>query len=184
MSGLIVIAVAGLLLQEVTPHPSTRSAYQAPVIRPFEPGRDLEPARAQGEAEATPYRRPLPGPVTVDAYVRSYEFAPTDIESAYEQGVAAAETRADQTAGRLDGVWRLVDAGGETLYELVLNDPGTGIIEGGWRGRGGAGAATSDGASLSLDGAGTVALEPSGTGWRGRLTLDGRDRVVRLIRPD
>ena len=46
MSGLIVLAFAGLLMQEAAPHPSTQAPYQAPVIRPFEPGRDFarEPA--------------------------------------------------------------------------------------------------------------------------------------------
>ena len=41
MSGLIVLAFAGLLMQETAPHPSTQAAYQAPAIRPFEPGRNF-----------------------------------------------------------------------------------------------------------------------------------------------
>ena len=40
----------------------------------------------------------------------------------------------DQAAGRMDGVWRIVDAAGRTLYDLFLNDPGDGPVEGGWRG--------------------------------------------------
>ncbi len=134
MSGLIVIAFAGLLMQEPAPHPSSQAVYQAPVIRPFEPGRDFGRERAQGDADAELHRRPLETPVTVEAYVRSYEYTPTDIEAAYEQGVTAAEIRADQSAGRMDGAWRIVDGAGRTRYELVLNDPGVGPAEGGWRG--------------------------------------------------
>lgn len=186
MSGLIVLALSALLMQEAAPHPSTQATYQAPAIRPFEPGREFGREQAQGDAEAEPHRRSLDAPVTVEAYVRSYEFSPRDSEAAYEQGVDAAELRADQTAGRLDGSWRIVDAAGRTLYELVLADPGIGPVEGGWRGRShpGLGAATSDGTTLTLEGAGAMTLERVGTGWRGALTVDGQTRPVRLIRPD
>ncbi len=184
MSGLIAIAVAGLLMQETAPHPSSRAAYRAPVIRPFEPGRDFGSERAQGDAGTELHRRPLETPVTVEAYVRSYEYTPTDAETAYEQGVAAAEIRADQFAGALDGVWRIVDAAEGTLYELALSDPGVGPVEGGWRGGGRSGAATSDGTILTLDGAGTIIVERSGSGWSGSLTVDGQARAVSLIRPD
>ena len=181
---MILIALSGLLMQEpAPPHPSTQAPYQAPVIRPFEPGRDFGQDRAQGDAAAGPQRRLLEAPVVVEAYARSYEFAPTDTEAAYEQGVAAAEIRADQAAGRLDGSWRIVDATGRTLYELVLSDPGIGRVEGGWRGRTGSGAATSDGTTLSLEGAGAIALERAGTGWHGTLITEGRGRAVSLIRP-
>jgi len=182
MSGMIVLVFAGLPMQEL-PHPSTQAAYQAPVIRPFEPGRDFGRERAQGDADTERHRRPLEVPVTVEAYVRSYEYMPTDVEAAYEQGVAAAEIRADQSAGRLDGTWRIVDATGRTLYELVLSDPGIGRAEGGWRGRNGSGAATSDGTTLSLEGAGAIALERAGTGWHGTLITEGRGRAVSLVRP-
>lgn len=180
---MIVIALAGLLLQEPTPHPSTQAAYQAPVIRPFEPGQDFGRDQARGDIDGEPLRRPLETPVVVEAYARSYEFAPTDIEAAYEQGVAAAEIRADQAAGRLEGSWRLVDATGRTLYHLVLSDPGTGPVEGGWRGPNGSGAATSDGTTLTLSGAGAMTLERMVGGWRGTLAVDGQVRAVRLMRP-
>ena len=184
MSGLIVLAFVGLLIQEAVPHPSTQAAYQAPVIRPFEPGRDFGRERAEGDADAELHRRPLETPVVVEAYVRSYEYTPTDAEAAYEQGVAAAELRADQAAGRLDGRWRVVDSAGRTLYQLVLNDTGVGPIDGGWRGVAGSGAATSDGTTLTLDGAGARALERAAAGWRGSLTIDGRAQSVSLIRPN
>lgn len=103
------------------------------MIRPFEPGPGFAGERACGDAEGELARRPLERPVTVEAYARSYEYTPGDIETAYEQGVASAEIRADQTAGPLDGVWRIVDAGGRTHFDLVLIDPGVGPAEGGWR---------------------------------------------------
>ena len=184
MPGLIVLAFAGLLMQETAPHPSTLAAYQAPVIRPFEPGRNFGRERAQGDADGELHRRPLETPVVVEAYVRSYEYTPSDAETAYEQGVASAEIRADQAAGPLDGSWRVVDAAGRTLYDLVLSDPGVGPVEGGWRGRAGSGAATSDGTTLTLDGAGVRTLERTGNGWRGSLTVDGAARAVSLIRPN
>jgi hypothetical protein len=184
MSGFIVVAFAGLLMQQAAPHPSTQVPYRAPVIRPFEPAPDFGRERAQGDAEGDLYRRPLEAPVAVEAYVRSYEFTPSDIETVYEQGVASAEIRADQSAGPLDGVWRMVDAAGRPLYDLVLSDPGVGPVEGGWRNRSGWGPATSDGAVLTLDGAGALTLERTTNGWRGTLTVDGQTRPAALIRPD
>jgi hypothetical protein len=134
MSGLFLLAFAGLLTQESAPQPSTRATYQPPVVRPFEPGRDFRGEQAQGDRAGELFRRPLEAPVRVEAYARSYEFTPGDAEIAYEQGVASAEIRADQAAGRLDGAWQLVDASGQRLLDLILIDPGSGSIEGGWRG--------------------------------------------------
>ena len=184
MSGFIVLAFAGLLMQESAPHPSTQAAYVAPVIRPFQPGRNFGREPAQGDADSDLYRRPLEAPVVVEAYVRSYEFTPSDVEAAYEQGVTSAEIRADQAAGRLDGAWRLVDATGRRLYDLVLSDPGVGPVEGGWRGPAGWGPATSDGATLTLEGAGAMTLERTGNGWRGQWTVGGETRPASLIRPN
>jgi hypothetical protein len=184
MSGFIVLAFAGLLIQEAAPHPSTQALYQAPVIRPFEPGRNFGREPAQGDTDGELFRRPLETPVVVEAYVRSYEYTPGDVEAAYEQGVASAEIRADQAAGRLDGAWRLVDATGRRLYDLVLSDPGVGPVEGGWRGPTGRGPATSDGATLTLEGAGAMTLERTGSGWRGQWTVGGETVPASLIRPD
>jgi hypothetical protein len=170
-------------LQDTAPHPSTRSAYEPPVIRPFEPGPEFGRERPQGDSGAERYRRPLHTPVTVDAYAGSYEYAPDASEVAYDQGVAAAEIRADQAAGRLDGLWRIIDGSGQTLYELVLIDAGIGSVEGGWRGASSSGPANSDGTSLMLEGAGVLSLERSGNDWRGMLTVNGQTRAVRLIRP-
>ena len=179
MSGFIVAAFAGALLQQAAPpHPSTLVLYEAPAIRPFEPPSDFGREEAEGDAETDAHRRPLETPVTVDAYVRSYEFSPGDTEVAYDQGVASAEIRTDQTAGPLDGVWAVTDEAGRELFALVLSDRG-GLVEGGWRGADGDGAATVEGRLLTLDGRGTLSLEPAGEGWRGM--LDGGP--VRLSRP-
>jgi len=183
MSGFIAVALAGLLLQQA-PHPSTQAVYRAPAIRPFEPAPDFGRERAQGDAEGDLHRRPLEAPVSVETYVRSYEYTPSDAETAYEQGVASAEIRADQAAGPLDGRWRILDAAGRALYDLVLSDPGVGPVEGGWRSETGSGAAAWDGETLTLDGAGAVALESTGTGRRGVLITGGANRSVVLSRPN
>lgn len=184
MSGLFLLAFAGLLTQESALQPSTRATYQPPVVRPFEPGRDLGGEQAQGDRAAELFRRPLEAPVRVEAYARSYEFTPGDAEIAYEQGVASAEIRADQAAGRLDGAWQLVDGSGQRLYDLILIDPGFGSIEGGWRGPAGRGAVTSDGVTLTLEGVGTLRLEAAGNGWRGAWTVGGETGPASLIRPN
>lgn len=186
MSGLLIAALAALTTPQVAPGSSSMQPYAAPVIRPFEPGPDFGLEIAEGDAGAPPRRRRLTAPVTVDAYTGSYEATPTDIEIAYEQGVASAELRADQTAGPLDGLWRISDAEGRTLYEVLLMDPGVGPVEGGWRNGRDGGGAVSDGRTLTLedDGGGVIVLERAGDGWRGRLTLDGRARPVTLTRPD
>ena len=182
MSGFIVVAFAGLLIQQAEPHPSTLASYQAPAIRPFEPASDFGQERAQGDGSVDLHRRPLQGPVPVDGYIRSYEFTQTDGEIAYDQGVASAEIRVDQTAGALDGVWRVSDAEGRELFALVISDRGA-LVEGGWRGQAGAGVATADGHTLVLDGLGSLSLQPDGSGWRGVLTGRGRPQDVTVSRP-
>lgn len=182
MPGLIVIALAGLLGQQAAPHPSTQDAYRPPAIRPFEPGPDFEQARAQRDAEADLRRRPLEGPVTVEAYARSYEFTPVEAEIAYEQGIASAEIRADQTAGPMDGLWQVIDEAGRLLFHLALSDPGTGQVDGGWRGDGASGTALFDGRTLLLENRGSALIERAGAGWRGTLTVEGRARPVRISR--
>ena len=92
--------------------------------------------------------------------------------------------RPDQAAGRLDGAWQLVDGSGQRLYDLILIDPGSGSIEGGWRGPAGRGAVTSDGVTLTLEGVGTLRLEPTGNGWRGAWTVGGETGPASLIRPN
>ena len=181
MSGIIAAAVA-VLLQQAGPHPATQALYEPPAIRPFEPPSDFGREIAEGDGAGEAHRRPLEAPVTVDAYARSYEASPADAEIAYDQGVASAEIRADQAAGPLAGYWRVVDAAGTVLFDLVLNEAG-GLVEGGWRGPEGAGAAEAADDVLRLEGLGSATLERSGEGWRGRLRTDGRTRTVTLSRP-
>lgn len=182
MSGFIVVALAGLLLQDAQPHPSTQASYQAPVIRPFEPPSDFGRERAQGDENGDAHRRPLEAPVAVDAYARSYEYSPSDSETAYDQGVASAEIRADQTAGPLDGRWRMTDAQGRTICDLVLSDAG-GLVEGGWRAADGSGVVTVENEVLTLAGLGTLSLQADGAGWRGTLAANGRTGPATLSRP-
>ena len=186
MSGLLIAALAALATPQAAPNPSAMETYSPPVIRPFEPGPDFGLQIAEGDAASAPRRRPLTAPVTVDAYRGSYEATPTDVEVAYDQGVAAAEQRADQTAGPLDGLWRISDPEGRTLYEVLLMDPGVGPVEGGWRSGRQGGGAVSDGRTLTLEdgGGGVIVLERAGDGFRGRLTVDGRTRAVTITRPD
>jgi hypothetical protein len=183
MSGILLAALAGLLAPQAAPHSSTQALYAAPAIRPFEPGPELE-REAEGDAGPVPSRAPLTAPVTVDAYDGAYEVTPTDLDAAYDQGVASAEIRADQTAGPLDGAWRIVDADGRMLHDLVLIDSGSGTVEGGWRNARNSGAAVFDGRTLTLEGVGEIALERTRSGWAGRLARDGQTRAVTLIRPD
>lgn len=183
MSGFIVLAFAGALLQQSAPHPSTQTLYSAPAIRPFEPASDFGRETAQGDGETEAHRRPLEAPVSVEAYVRSYEFSPGDNDTAYDQGVASAEIRVDQSAGPMDGRWTVSDEHGRVLFGLVMDDDGRGPVEGGWRGGSNAGAATMDGQTVTLDGLGALALEPAGQGWRGTLTEGDRIRNVTVSRP-
>jgi hypothetical protein len=183
MSGLLIAALAGLLTPQAAPHPSSQDLYVAPAIRPFEPGSDFGREVAEGDAAPAAHRAPLAASVTVDAYARSYEYAPTDAEAAYEQGVASAELRTDQAAGPLDGIWLLVDADGRVICRLMLSDLGGGRVEGGWRGEPNFGGALAEGGVLTLEGLGAVTLEPAAAGWRGRLSAAGQSRAVSLRRP-
>ena len=185
MSGTIAAALAGLLLQQAAPHPSTLEPYRPPAVRPYEPtsnfGREQE---AQGDDGGEMHRRPLEAPVPVDAYARSYEYSPSDTETLYDQAVTSAEMRADALAGPLDGRWTVSDAQGRALFGLVISDPGAGRrVEGGWRGQGGRGGATLDGTALTLEGYGVLALERDGESWRGVLTVEGHRHTVSLSRP-
>ena len=185
MSAVLIAAAAVLLTPQYAPHPSTLEPYSAPVIRPFEPEDDFGRELAEGDVAAAAHRPSLTAPVTVDDYDGSYEAALGDVEIAYAQGVASAEIRADQSAGPLDGAWRVADAEGRTLYDLVLMDPGVGRAEGGWRTPRDHGPAVAEGGVLTLEGGGgTLRLERAGDGWRGRLTASGRTQTVTLSRPD
>lgn len=182
MSGFIVLAAIGALIQQSAPHPSTLAPYRAPAIRPFEPTPEFGREPAQGDANGDLHRRPLEAPVTVETYVRSYEFSQGDSEVAYDQGVASAEIRVDQSSGPLNGHWQVLDEQGRGLFGLLLDDDGHGPVEGGWRGAPGSGAATVEGTTVNLERLGQLTLTPDGRGWRGTLTEGGRTRAVSLSR--
>ena len=150
MSGFIVVALAGLLSQDPgAAHPSTLRLYQPPAIRPFEPPSDFGREQEQGDAGEAPHRAEPLAPVAVAAYDGDYEYAPSTAETAYSQGVTAAELRMDATAGPLDGAWR---AG---AVRLVLSDPGDGRpVEGAWARDGRMGTAVVEGDRVVLRGAG------------------------------
>lgn len=183
MSGLLVFAFAGALLQQSAPHPSSQVLYSAPAIRPFEPSSSFGRENAQGDGDES-QRQPLDAPVSVDAYARSYEFVPGSVEVAYNRGVTSAERRVDQTAGPLDGSWRVADDRGRVLFGLVMSDPRGGIVEGGWRNPDGFGVATANGRTVTLENMGVLTLERHGEGWRGTLVANGRSRPVTVSRPD
>jgi len=177
---MLLVAFAALLVQQAAPHPSTLEPYRAPAIRPFEPTSDFGRETAQGDEAEALHRGALEAPVAVDDYKGSYEFTPTYVEIAYEQGVAAAEIRTDQTAGPLDGRWLVRDAEGGTLFVLALTDADGAAVEGGWRHAGRSGAATADAGTLTLEGAGSIRLERTPQGWRGSMS----GRPVTLSRLD
>jgi hypothetical protein len=126
--------------------------------------------------------------------IRPFETAPgpdvSDVESFFDQGVAAAERSADARAGPLDGRWRALGADGGPLLSLVLRDAGDGTVEGAWR-RGDDGRArlvdaiTVEGgrAALTLDRHDSLRLQRSGDGWRGEFVHNGQARPVTLHRP-
>lgn len=180
MSGTVLIVLATLSWPQAAPHPSTQQLYQPPSIRPFESGAGFGQMTAQGDGGSEATRRPLDAPVTVEAYVRSYETPQSDMDVAYDQGVTSAEIRTDQTAGPLDGPWQVVDEFHETLFGLVLSDPGLGVVEGGWRDEDDHGSATWDGHTLTLEDHGTLTLAREGDGWSGTWTAGGRERIVQL----
>lgn len=182
MSGIIAAAFALLLTEQAAPHPSTLADYQPPAIRPFEPPSDFGREAAQGSETSSSYRRPLERAVTVDDYRRSYEASPADPDIAYDQGVASAEIRADQSAGALGGYWRAVDPSGAALFDLVLTDDGD-RLEGGWRNSGGSGWAVLEDGMLELEGLGVTKLTPQHAGWSGRLGMEGRNTLLVLSRP-
>jgi hypothetical protein len=183
MSGTIAIALASLLLQQAAPHPSTLRDYQPPAVRPYEPASDFGRERpAEGDNTGERYRAPIARPVAVEAYERTYEFSPRASEDLYDLAVSAAEGRADQSAGPMDGAWRVFDARGRPLLDLTLNDR-DGLIEGGWRGAGpgsGHGGAAMTGQTLTLEDGGALALDTAGSG--AVLTRDGRSVPVTLNR--
>lgn len=174
------------------PAPLPPAEYAPPPVRPFEPPANFSVRTAEGAETARPWRRPLTETATVDAYRGDYEAQPTDAQAAYVRGVAQAELSMDARMGPLDGRWRLFDAEGRPLADLVLSDAGQGVIEGAWRAAQGPGRGVAA-APLRMEGR---PLELTLEDWCIlRLTLnsgeihaellhDGVAAPVRLARPD
>lgn len=183
MSGTIAIALASLLMQQATPHPSTLKPYRPPAVRPYEPPSSFGRERAEGDDTGEVYRGALAAPVVVEDYRRSYEYSPRDAETLYDQAVTTAEMRADRAAGPLDGGWRVLDAHGAPLADLVISDRDP-SREGGWRRGSHSGVVIVSGAVLTLEGLGVLTVTPKATGWSGSLHAGGHDRAVTVVRPD
>lgn len=191
MSGIVLIALAVMAGQDAprAPSPVPPSTYEAPPVRPFEPGADFDPPAAQG-AEGIAGRRTPAAAVIVEAYRGDYEHSPTDLELAYDQGVSQAEISMDARMGALDGRWRVVEADGRPLYDLILSDAGSGPVEGAWKeadGRDGGVVASVDretGApvTLVLDGRCLLRLTRTRAGVEAVLIRDGRERPVTLLK--
>ncbi|MGV3579241.1 hypothetical protein [Brevundimonas sp.] len=169
--------------------PYSAQVYQAPVVRPFEPPSNFGRVTEEGDGGGDRPLRVIPAPVSVENYERSYEHAPSRSDNAYDAGVDNAERNMDGRMGPLDGRWRLKDTEGRTLMTLSLMDQGESKpLEGAYRTADTAavvGPLTADrsGGALTLEMAGgRLALSPSGAGWAGTLTQDGRDRAVTLVR--
>lgn len=184
---LISLAVSPMQSAAV---PYNAEIYRAPVVRPFEPPSNFGRVTGEGDGGGDRRRAPIPAPVSVEDYARSYEHALSGADTAYDAGVSNAERNMDGRMGPLDGRWRLVDAEGRPLMILSLMDQGASRpLEGGYRttdARAAVGpltAAERSAGSLVLDLDGErVALQPFGDNWAGVLTRDGREQRVTLTR--
>ena len=189
---MLVFALISLAVSPMQSAPVayTAQVYQAPVVRPFEPPSTFGRVTAEGDGEGERTLRVIPAPVSVEAYRRSYEHAPSSADNAYDAGVENAERNMDARMGPLDGRWRLKDGEGRTLMTVSLMDQGASKpLEGAYRtadaqaevGPLTATERTAGGLVLELDG-GRLSLQASGEGWSGTLVQGGRERTVTLVR--
>ena len=188
---LLVVMLAGLSGQERAWTARTE-VYVPPVVRPYEPPSNFGRQIAEGDADASVRRRPITAPVAVEAYRNNYEGRRTPAELSYQQGVEAARLRQNARMGGLDGLWRVVDAEGRPVLDLVLSDDGAGTVEGALRPArsdrtapvevvsAGDGTRTVT-AALGTDTL-TLRLHPDGADWTGELTGLGEARTVTLTR--
>lgn len=184
---LISLAVSPI---QSAPVAYTAQVYQAPVVRPFEPPSNFGRVTEEGDGGGDTRLRVITAPVSVEAYRRSYEHAPSRADNAYDAGVENAERAMDARMGPLDGRWRLKDEAGRELMTLSLMDQGeTKPLEGAYRTAdaqaevGPLTAAERSEATLVLDlDGGRLSLSPSGEGWTGTLAQGGRERTVTLVR--
>ncbi len=189
---MLVFALISLAVSPAqdTAVPYRSPLYVAPAVRPFEPPSNFGRVTEEGDGDAGMLRRPLVAPVAVEAYRGSYEVAPSSAETAYDEGVDAAERNMDDRMGPLDGRWLVKDGAGHTVMILALMDEGEGRpLEGAYRRNdasaqvGPLTATERTAGTLVLNLAGErLSLQASGQGWRGVLRRDGRERAVTLVR--
>lgn len=183
---LISLAVSPL---QSAPVAYTAQVYQAPVVRPFEPPSNFGRVTEEGDGGGDRALRVIRAPVSVEAYSRSYEHAPSRADNAYDAGVENAERAMDARMGPLDGRWVLRDGEGRALMTVSLMDQGEAKpLEGGYRTAdaqaevGPLSAQRSPGVLVLEIGTGRVTLQATAEGWAGTLSRDGRDRPVTLVR--
>ena len=170
--------------------PYSAQIYRAPVVRPFEPPSNFGRVTEEGDGGGDRPLRVISAPVVVENYERSYEHAPSRSDNAYDAGVDNAERNMDGRMGPLDGRWLLKDGEGRTLMTVSLVDQGEARpLEGAYRTAdstaevGPLTAADRSGDVLVLQMSGDrVHLSPSGEGWTGTLSRDGREQAVTLAR--
>lgn len=189
MIAFALISLAVSPMQSVAV-PYSAEIYRAPAVRPFEPPSNFGRVMAEGDGGGDVRRRPIPAPVSVEDYARSYEYALSGADTAYDAGVANAERNMDGRMGPLDGRWRLSDAEGRPLMVLSLMDQGVSRpLEGAYRtadARSAVGPLATlereaDTLVLTLDGA-RLSLRPAGDAWTGVLAKGGREQSVTLAR--
>ena len=170
--------------------PYNAQLYAAPVVRPFEPPSNFGRVTEEGDGGGDRTLRVITAPVSVEAYRRSYEHAPSRADNAYDAGVENAERNMDARMGPLDGRWVLKDGEGRAVMTVSLMDQGEAKpLEGAYRTAdaqaevGPLTTAERSAGSLVLDlNGGRLWLSPSGEGWSGTLVQGGRERAVTLVR--
>jgi hypothetical protein len=129
-----------MLLQAAPGQPAYRTGPIATPAAP--PAYRTAPAQSQtteepGYAvspEALMLRPKLrPTGVTIDNYDPRVEAFPDPNDRFYEATVLGGAAAAQGRQGPLDGGWRLMGAGGESLFDFQLSDAGDGQVEGAWR---------------------------------------------------
>ncbi len=188
---MMVFALISLAVSPIqsAPIPYSAQVYRAPVVRPFEPPSNFGRVTEEGDGGGDRTLRVIRAPVSVEAYSRSYEHAPSRADNAYDAGVDNAERNMDARMGPLDGRWQLKDGDGRALMILSLTDQGEARpLEGGYRTVDAAaevGPLTAEradgGLVLEIAGARAV-LAPSGEGWTGTLGGNVQERAVTLVR--
>lgn len=188
---MMVFALISLAVSpQSAPVAYTAQVYQAPVVRPFEPPSNFGRVTEEGDGGGDRTLRVLTAPVSVEAYRRSYEHAPSRADNAYDAGVETAERSMDARMGPLDGRWVVRDGEGRAVMTVSLMDAGEARpLDGAYRtadAQAEVGPLTAIERSanalvLDLDGD-RLSLQAAGAGWSGVLVRDGREQAITLVR--